>query len=932
MAQPRTSKLFCAILIAGFATAASALGGVNNWTRVGPDGGQVYALAIDPLAPTTLWAGTPAGVFKSTDAGGHWANVFTMSGLLAFAVVVHPTIEGTVFAVERTGRPWKTSDGGTTWTPSDGGLSPHGAYSAQIVFKPGDPSVVYLVRAGGLFRSTDGGSNWTAVGSWSYGAGSLVVDPKTPANLWIQNGGQIQESTDGGDTWSASSSGLPAGGVVALAADPMSPETAMYAVASPDGGTTYATYKSTDGAAHWNLVATSDVLTTVVRNVVGLGLLVAPGQSNVLYASGEDPATYDLGLYKSSDSGATWTRINGSIRTQPPVPLAIPLASPNTLYAALGEGLYATSDAGATWQPINTGLRAMDLVYPVDFDPSTASTWYFVSPTTAIYKTTDAGATFTTITGNLQYTAEAPVAIDPANRLIFYTSGWLGYQNDPSYFQFLVRSADGGATWQRVVNPSPDPSGVQTILQVFGFLLLPTSPTTVYLGAPWDGVFKSTDGGIHFYPVNNGLPTCPVPYSTGCPNGPWLTSLVATDSTGDHVVVANQQDAGDNPYRTTNGGTSWSATSGMPAGTRTYKLLADPANLQTVYAGTTNGVYKSTDGGASWGPSNGSGTNALPTGTIYGFAIDSNSPPSARTIYAGGAFDVGLPLRAPGVYVSTDSGSTWSVLNNNYGLEPDVAGFPAVAIDPANHQHLILSSRGGLLEMTLDSSDPLAKGVSAPVESQVPSLGGSGTGDGNGDGIPDTQQANVASLPTSTGSGYVTVAAPDNSGVSLSGVEALPSPGSVSAAGARTAAAISAAPASATFPDGLVQFSANNVPTSGCVAVTLYFPLNGAINAYYKYGPTIDNTAPHWYNFTYDGTTGAEIFQDPTRTRVVLHLCDGKRGDGDVMVNGVIADPGGPVILQQQGEPIPTLSLAGLAVLAGLLALVAALILARRAA
>jgi hypothetical protein len=117
-----------------------------------------------------------------------------------------------------------------------------------------------------------------------------------------------------------------------------------------------------------------------------------------------------------------------------------------------------------------------------------------------------------------------------------------------------------------------------------------------------------------------------------------------------------------------------------------------------------------------------------------------------------------------------------------------------------------------------------------------------------------------------------------------------------------------------------VQFSANNVPAGGCVAVTLYFPRNLALNAYFKYGPTIDNTAPHWYNFTYDGTTGAEIFQDLTRTRVVLHLCDGKRGDDDVLVNGVIADPGGPVILQQEVTGIPLLSLAGLALLALLVA------------
>ncbi len=54
-----------------------------------------------------------------------------------------------------------------------------------------------------------------------------------------------------------------------------------------------------------------------------------------------------------------------------------------------------------------------------------------------------------------------------------------------------------------------------------------------------------------------------------------------------------------------------------------------------------------------------------------------------------------------------------------------------------------------------------------------------------------------------------------------------------------------------------------------------------------------NNPTDHWYEFLYDGTTGAEILAD----KIVLHFVDGERGDSDLTANGVIADPGAPAIL-----------------------------------
>ena len=64
-------------------------------------------------------------------------------------------------------------------------------------------------------------------------------------------------------------------------------------------------------------------------------------------------------------------------------------------------------------------------------------------------------------------------------------------------------------------------------------------------------------------------------------------------------------------------------------------------------------------------------------------------------------------------------------------------------------------------------------------------------------------------------------------------------------------------------------------------------------DSYYNYGPTPDDPMPHYYPFLFDGSTGAEIFED----RIVLHYMDGQRGDHDLQVNGQIETLGGPVFL-----------------------------------
>lgn len=164
-------------------------------------------------------------------------------------------------------------------------------------------------------------------------------------------------------------------------------------------------------------------------------------------------------------------------------------------------------------------------------------------------------------------------------------------------------------------------------------------------------------------------------------------------------------------------------------------------------------------------------------------------------------------------------------------------------------------------------------GVTAAVESAAPN-----GGDGDNDGIPDTQQDNVASLPNAADQQYVTVVSA--AGTSLAGVQASTNPAPVPP------------PAGVSFPAGFLEFAVVGAAPGSASTVTLILPAGMTTNTYYKFGPTAADVTPHWYEFLYDGTTGAEI----SGNLVTLHFVDGGRGDDDLTANGIIVDPGAPAL------------------------------------
>lgn len=226
------------------------------WTPVGPDGGNVTALALAPSQPGTMFATVYRdrdlfAVFRTSDGGANWRDVGTVpyvDGILvdAFDPARVYCTAGPMF--------YRSSDSGATWLPASlpftvmdaacDRFMPGRIYAAGMVYDS-----VWLPAVG---ISTDGGANWSSStvspdGGSGYSVGASPLDSGTV--YFGADGGRFFASTDHGQTWQLRAGGLP-------------PSVTIQAVSASHGdagvllaGTGEGLYRTTDGGARWSPAA-----------------------------------------------------------------------------------------------------------------------------------------------------------------------------------------------------------------------------------------------------------------------------------------------------------------------------------------------------------------------------------------------------------------------------------------------------------------------------------------------------------------------------------------------------------------------------------------------------------------------------------------------------------------------------------------------------
>ena len=318
---------------------------------------QVLALAIHPDS-AVLYAGTNSGVFKSTDGGGSFSVSFAGSGATALvtALAIDPGAPSTIYAgTLGGGGVLKSTDDGASWSPISDGL-PSGE---PFLTAPGissirtlvvDPSTMTTVYAGtqgtGLFKSTNGGGSWNDANSGLIDSSasrfdititSFAIDPTTTTTAYAGTDAGVFKSLDAGGSWFASNSGLTNTSVIALTMHPRAPSV-LY-VGTNGGGV----FRSSDGGTIW--AASNSGLTSYPENTIH-ALAIAPETSSTVHAG-----TLGAGVVTSTNGGADWGPSNNSLRGSVVLALAIDPDLSRTLYAGTVHGRIFRDDGPGHMEP-----------------------------------------------------------------------------------------------------------------------------------------------------------------------------------------------------------------------------------------------------------------------------------------------------------------------------------------------------------------------------------------------------------------------------------------------------------------------------------------------------------------------------------------------------------------------------------------------------
>lgn len=558
-------------------------GGVS-WTALnnGITSGYVNSFAIDPTSNQTLYAGSwGGGAFKSTNGGEDWVpvnNGFPEPYVLSLAIATSDS--QTLYAT--TGKSvYKTINGGSNWTEVNNGLSD--IYIHTIIIDPTNSQTAYAGTYGGLFKTTDGGVSWTAIN----GEGrfttilALAIDPGNPQIIYAGSfGGGIFKTVNGGATWTALIDGSRNTTYIrSLAIDPASSST-VYAGTYGDG-----ILKTVDGGTSWTAVNSG-----LNESKSFVTLVIDPTNSQALYVG------TDAGIFKTANGGGSWTASNNEMIATYITSLAIDSNVNTTAYAGTRAGVFKTDDGGATWAVSNNGMTNT-FVNALVIDPNNSQTLYAGTFEGDFFKSTDAGRTWTK--SNIVASVFNAIVIDPTDSRIVY--GGTEYPG-------LLKSNDGGITWAKITTDMFD-TGVNSVV------INPANSQIIYIGTRYDGIFRSDDGGQSWRSANIGLVSKDV-------------NALVIDPTDGQTLYAGLLNGG--AFKTTNGGDTWTeANNGLPPYFIVNSLVIDPACSRTIFAATDAGVFRTDNGGDAWMADN----NGLGGKAVHSLAMGSTS--NGKTMYAG---------------------------------------------------------------------------------------------------------------------------------------------------------------------------------------------------------------------------------------------------------------------------------------------------------
>ena len=335
------------------------------------------------------------------------------------------------------------------------------------------------------------------------------------------------------------------------------------------------------------------------------------------------------GVWKSSNSGRTWTPIFDSQPIASIGAIAVAPSSTSIVYVGTGEtdvrsqisfgnGMYKSTDAGKTWAHIgldNTRQIGRILIDPKNPNIVFAAALghaYGPNPDRGVFRSTDGGLTWQKVLFKNENVGAADLAFDPQNSKIMYASLWATRRTPwsiypPSYGPGggLHKSTDGGTTWQQLTNGLPTEK-----LGRIGIAVSQTDHNRIYaiVDAKEGGLYRSDDAGATWVQSSKD--------SRLWGRGWYFCKLAVDPKNADVVYVPNTA-----LYRSTDAGKSWTAIKGAPGGDDYQELWIYPDDPSRMIVGSDQGAVVSVDGGATW-----SSWYNQPTAQLYHVAADYRFP------------------------------------------------------------------------------------------------------------------------------------------------------------------------------------------------------------------------------------------------------------------------------------------------------------------
>ena len=350
-------------------------------------------------------------------------------------------------------------------------------------------------------------------------------------------------------------------------------------------------------------VPTALVPTALVRHPLPLLVLLALGVPGPRSAAAQDAA--EAG---EAWAGMSWREI-GPFRGGRSVASTGVVSEPMTYYfGGVGGGVWKTTDAGSTWTNVTDGqigTSSVGAIAVAESDPNVvyvgmgehAIRGVMTSHGDGVYRSTDAGRTWTHM-GLERTRSISRIRVHPTDPDLVYVAAQ-GAPYGANDERGVYRSRDGGRTWEKILYVDEDSGASDLSMDMGNPRILYAAfwdhrrlPWQVVSGGPGSGFWKSTDGGDTWVRINDGLPELM-----------GKTSIDVSRANPDRVFAMVEADPGGGLFRSDDGGATWSLVSDdwtIRARAWYYiEVYADPVDEETVYV-LNAPMMKSIDGGRTF--------------------------------------------------------------------------------------------------------------------------------------------------------------------------------------------------------------------------------------------------------------------------------------------------------------------------------------------